>query len=159
MQAKPVRQGRNRNLIEGEDKHGLLLVKCSRIMIGVSYESRLNMTDTGGFSSTGYCCANTLSTLRHAALHRWCTLDSLCSAVHSIHVCSALRARRRFISFTLNVKYQQGMKFKDTFCCVIQNRTQCAKSPGLLLFSLDTGWICRSCATVHLSVVMQGDDS
>lgn len=29
----------------------------------------LNMTDTGGLSSTGYCCANTHCTLRHAALH------------------------------------------------------------------------------------------
>lgn len=125
-------EGKKRCLIEQEVKHGLLWVKCSRKMICESYESRLSMTDTGGFSSTGYCCANTLSALRHAALRRWCTLDSLSWAVYNIPVCLALRVRRFFHSFPfrLNVKSQQGINLKGHFCCVIREGTECAKSLG-----------------------------
>lgn len=146
----PVRQGRNRRPSEREDKRGLLLVKCSRIMIGVSCV-RAGWAWLTQVASPPQDIA--VQTLRHAALHRWCTLDSLSSAVHNIPVCTVGTAAQTLFhfSFTLNVKYQQGVKIKEAF----RKRTQCAKSSGFSCF-LNAGWIRRSCATVHLSV---SDDS
>lgn len=141
---------KKRCLIEQEDKHGLLLVKCSRMMICESYV-RVGWTwltqvasppqDIAVQTHSAHCV--TLLFIDDAL---WTLCPELCTTSLSARHCR--RDAFSFLSFQIECQKPVGNEDKRQFLlCDLKRNTMC-KITGVLLPSVDDGWICRSCAPV-----------